>query len=32
MKLYLDDKRVAPEGWVQVRWPDEAINSNARSS
>ncbi|OGS93826.1 MAG: hypothetical protein A3K04_00875 [Gallionellales bacterium RBG_16_56_9] len=25
MKLYLDDERVAPEGWVQVRWPDEAI-------
>lgn len=25
MKLYLDDERIAPEGWVQVRWPDEAI-------
>lgn len=25
MKLYLDDERTAPEGWVQVRWPDEAI-------
>ena len=25
MKVYLDDERVAPEGWVQVRWPDEAI-------
>lgn len=24
MRLYLDDER-APEGWVQVRWPDEAI-------
>ena len=25
MRLYLDDERTAPEGWVQVRWPDEAI-------
>ena len=25
MKLYLDDERIAPDGWVQVRWPDEAI-------
>jgi len=25
MKVYLDDERIAPEGWVQVRWPDEAI-------
>lgn len=25
MKIYLDDERIAPEGWVQVRWPDEAI-------
>ena len=25
MKVYLDDERVAPEGWHQVRWPDEAI-------
>jgi len=25
MKLYLDDERAAPEGWVQVRWPDEVI-------
>lgn len=25
MKIYLDDERSAPEGWVQVRWPDEAI-------
>jgi len=24
MKVYLDDERVAPEGWLQVRWPDEA--------
>ena len=25
MKVYLDDERVAPEGWRQVRWPDEVI-------
>jgi|ERR1022692_1029267 hypothetical protein len=25
MKVYLDDERIAPEGWVQVRWPDETI-------
>ena len=25
MKVYLDDERIAPSGWVQVRWPDEAI-------
>ena len=25
MKVYLDDERPAPDGWVQVRWPDEAI-------
>ena len=25
MKVYLDDERVAPTGWVRVRWPDEAI-------
>ncbi len=25
MKVYLDDERVAPEGWRQVWWPDEAI-------
>lgn len=25
MKVFLDDERVAPAGWVQVRWPDEAI-------
>lgn len=25
MKVYLDDERTAPAGWVQVRWPDEAI-------
>lgn len=25
MKLYLDDEREAPAGWVRVRWPGEAI-------
>ena len=25
MKLYLDDEREAPVGWVRVRWPEEAI-------
>lgn len=25
MKLYLDDLRSAPDGWVHVFWPDEAI-------
>jgi hypothetical protein len=25
MKIWLDDERPAPEGWVGVRWPDEVI-------
>jgi hypothetical protein len=25
MKVYLDDERPTPEGWVGVRWPTEAI-------
>ena len=25
MKVYLDDEREAYEGWVRVRWPEEAI-------
>ncbi|HHO0936349.1 TPA: cyclic-phosphate processing receiver domain-containing protein, partial [Aeromonas hydrophila] len=25
MKLYLDDERETPEGWVRIFWPDEAI-------
>lgn len=25
MKVWLDDEREAPKGWVRVRWPDEAI-------
>lgn len=25
MKVYLDDEREAPEGWVRVRWPEGAI-------
>ena len=26
MKVYLDDERPTPEGWVSVRWPEEAIS------
>lgn len=25
MRVYLDDERKAPQGWVQVRWPEDAI-------
>lgn len=25
MKVYLDDERVAPHGWIQLRWPEDAI-------
>lgn len=25
MKVYLDDTRQAPEGWVRCYWPDEVI-------
>jgi hypothetical protein len=25
IKLYLDDERIAPEGWVRVYWPEEVI-------
>jgi hypothetical protein len=25
MKVYLDDERIAPAGWVKVGWPDEVI-------
>lgn len=25
MKVWLDDSRPAPEGWVHAKWPDEAI-------
>ncbi len=25
MKVYLDDERATPEGWVRVFWPEEAI-------
>ncbi|WP_057970443.1 cyclic-phosphate processing receiver domain-containing protein [Lysobacter antibioticus] len=25
MRVYLDDERNTPEGWVRVFWPDEAI-------
>ncbi|WP_426755338.1 cyclic-phosphate processing receiver domain-containing protein [Myxococcus sp. Y35] len=26
MKVYLDDERATPEGWVRVWWPEEAIS------
>ncbi len=25
MKVFLDDERPVPEGWVLARWPDEVI-------
>lgn len=25
MRVYLDDERPCPEGWVPARWPDEVI-------
>ena len=25
MKIYLDDERETPEGWIRVFWPDEMI-------
>jgi hypothetical protein len=25
MRVYLDDEREAPDGWIRVRWPAEAI-------
>lgn len=25
MKIYLDDERPTPDGWMRVYWPDEAI-------
>ena len=25
MKVYLDDIRPTPDGWIHVYWPDEAI-------
>lgn len=25
MKVYLDDERETPDGWLRVFWPDEAI-------
>ena len=25
MKVYLDDERETPEGWVRAYWPDEVI-------
>ena len=25
MKVFLDDERITPDGWMRVYWPDEAI-------
>ena len=25
MRIYLDDERTTPEGWVRTYWPDEVI-------
>lgn len=25
MRVFLDDERATPDGWVRVYWPDEAI-------
>ena len=25
VRIYLDDERDTPEGWIRVYWPDEAI-------
>lgn len=25
MRVFLDDERGTPEGWIRVYWPDEAI-------
>ena len=25
IKVYLDDERATPEGWIRVYWPNEAI-------
>jgi hypothetical protein len=25
LKVFLDDERVTPEGWVRTYWPDEVI-------
>ncbi|KAF1696763.1 hypothetical protein CSC62_09325 [Pseudoxanthomonas jiangsuensis] len=26
MRVYLDDERPTPEGWVRVYWPEEAVS------
>ena len=30
MKIFLDDERLAPTGWLHVRWPDEVISCLAK--
>jgi hypothetical protein len=26
MRVYLDDERATPDGWIRVYWPEEAIS------
>ncbi|MBC3920059.1 hypothetical protein H8L32_21510 [Undibacterium sp. CY18W] len=26
LRVFLDDERITPEGWVRVYWPNEAID------
>ncbi|EGS1995263.1 cyclic-phosphate processing receiver domain-containing protein [Vibrio vulnificus] len=26
MRIYLDDERVTPDGWVRAYWPEDVIN------
>lgn len=26
LKIYLDDERTPPDGWVLARWPDEVVS------
>ncbi len=30
MRVFLDDERPTPDGWVRVWWPDEAIPGSVR--
>ena len=30
MKIFLDDERLAPTGWLHARWPDEVISCLAK--
>lgn len=26
MRIYLDDERITPDGWVRAYWPDEVVD------